>query len=162
DGWANYGTASWAMGDTARAVAGWQRALRLEPLAPDVRDRVELAHGLPLTSAGFVPPVPVSFVAAAALVLWIGSWGVAAFVARRAGRLSAPLTAIVIAAGVLLLATFAIEEQLNGKHVGVVRSSVQLLSEPVLGSDRGANALVGEVVRVKAVRGAWAMISLDD
>jgi uncharacterized protein YgiM (DUF1202 family) len=37
-----------------------------------------------------------------------------------------------------------------------------LLEEPVLGSDRGANALVGEVVRVKAVRGAWTLISLDD
>ena len=27
DAWANYGTASWAIGDTARAVAGWQRAV---------------------------------------------------------------------------------------------------------------------------------------
>jgi hypothetical protein len=44
----------------------------------------------------------------------------------------------------------------------VVRSSIQLLDEPVLGSDRGANALLGEVVRIKAVRGAWTIVRLDD
>ena len=44
DAWANLGTASWAAADTARSVAAWQRALRLEPLASDVRDRVELVH----------------------------------------------------------------------------------------------------------------------
>jgi tetratricopeptide (TPR) repeat protein len=162
DGWANYGTASWAAGDTARAVAGWQRALRLEPLATDVRDRVELAHGLPLTSAGFVPPVPIGIVATIALLLWIGGWGTAAFLARRGRRMAPPLTAAIIAGGIAVLATFAIEEQLSGKRVSVVRTSLQLLEEPVLGSSRGANALVGEVVRVKAVRGAWTMIALDD
>ena len=162
DAWANYGTASWAVGDTARAVAGWQRALRLEPLATDVRDRVELAHGLPLTSAGFVPPVPITLVASVALLLWIGGWGMAAYLVRSGRRMSPPLTAAIIAGGIAVLATFAIEEQLAGKRVGVVRTSIQLLEEPVLGSDRGANALVGEVVRVKAVRGAWTMISLDD
>ena len=41
DAWANFGTASWAARDTARAVVGWQRALRLEPLAGDVRARLE-------------------------------------------------------------------------------------------------------------------------
>jgi tetratricopeptide (TPR) repeat protein len=162
DAWANYGTASWAIGDTARAVAGWQRALRLEPLATDVRDRVELAHGLPLTSAGFVPPVPINVVGTFALVLWIGGWGVAAFITRRGRRVSPPLTAAIIAGGIAVLGTFAIEEQLSGKRAGVVRTSIQLLEEPVLGSDRGANALVGEVVRVKAVRGAWTLITLDD
>ena len=162
DAWANFGTASWAANDTARAVAGWQRALRLEPLASDVRDRIDLAHGLPLTSAGFVPPVPVNVVAALALLLWLGGWGMAAYLGRTGRRLSPPLTAAIIAGGIAVIATFGIEEQLSGKRVAVVRSSIQLLGEPVLGSDRGANALVGEVVRVKAVRGAWTMISLDD
>ena len=162
DAWANYGTASWAIGDTARAVTGWQRALRLEPLATDVRDRVELAHGLPLSSAGFVPPVPLSLLAGVALVLWIGGWGTAAYLARGGRRLAPPLTAAIIAGGIALIGTFGLEEQLSGKRVAVVRSGVQLLGEPVLGSDRGATALVGEVVRVKAERGAWTMILLDD
>ena len=162
DAWANYGTASWAAGDTARAVAGWQRALRLEPLAPDVRDRIDLAHGLPLTSAGFVPPMPLGAVAAVSLLFWLGGWGVAAYVARRGRRMSAPLTAAIIVGGIMLLGTFGLEEQMSGKRVGVIRSTVQLLVEPVLGSDRGPNALVGEVVRVKGVRGAWTLIALDD
>jgi tetratricopeptide (TPR) repeat protein len=162
DAWANYGTASWAAGDTARAVAGWQRALRLEPLAGDVRDRIDLAHGLPMTSAGFVPPIPLSGFAAMALLLWIGGWGVAAMRARNGRPNSAPVMAAIIVGGIALIATFALEEQLSGKQVGVVRSSIQLLDEPVLGSDRGANALIGEVVRVKAVRGAWTIVKLDD
>src|SRR5206468_2481660 len=53
DAWANFGTASWAAGDTSNAVAGWQRALRLEPLADDVRDRAQLIHGLRIGSAGW-------------------------------------------------------------------------------------------------------------
>jgi hypothetical protein len=162
DGWANLGTASWAVGDTARAVAGWQHALRLEPLATDVRDRVDLAHGLPISSAGFVPPVPLSLVGGIALALWLGGWSIAAVLARRTKRMTSPLTAAIIAGAIALVATFGLEEQLSGRHVGVVRSTVQLLEEPVLGAGRGANALVGEVVRVKAVRGAWALILLDD
>jgi tetratricopeptide (TPR) repeat protein len=162
DAWANFGTASWAAGDTARAVAGWQRALRLEPLATDVRDRVELAHGLPVTSAGFVPPVPLTALAAVALLLWIGGWGIAAYLVRDGRRLTAPLTAAVIAGALVVLATFGLEEQLSGKGAGVVRSGLQLLAEPMLGADRGPNALMGEVVRVKAVRGAWTLIVLDD
>jgi tetratricopeptide (TPR) repeat protein len=162
DAWANYGTASWATGDTARAVAGWQRALRLEPLATDVRERVELAHGLPFASAGFVPPVPLSAVGLLAILLWVGGWGVAAVFAYRDRRQSAPLTAAIIAGGIALIAAFALEAQLSGKKVGVIRSTIQLLGEPVLGSDRGATALVGEVVRVKAQRGAWTLIALDD
>src|SRR5262249_20369383 len=61
DGWANLGTASWALADTARSVAAWQRALRAEPLANDVRERVELAHSLPVTASGYVPPLPASW-----------------------------------------------------------------------------------------------------
>jgi tetratricopeptide (TPR) repeat protein len=162
DAWANFGTASWAAGDTARAVVGWQRALRLEPLAADLRDRIDLIHGLPVSSAGYVPPVPLTVVAAGALVLWIGGWGVAALLARQGRRLSPPLTAAIIAGGIALIGTFGLEEQLSGKRVAVVRSSVQLLEQPVLGADRGANALIGEVVRVKAVRGAWTLVALDD
>src|SRR5262249_20137844 len=62
DAWANLGTAAWAMSDTARSVAAWQRALRMEPLASDVRERVELAHSLPWDSAGYVPPIPATWV----------------------------------------------------------------------------------------------------
>jgi hypothetical protein len=76
--------------------------------------------------------------------------------------MSPPITALVIAGGLGILATLGLEEQISGKRVGVVRQSIQLLAEPVLGADRGANALIGEVVRIKGIRGAWAIVSLDD
>ena len=41
DAWANLGTVAWQMHDTAAAAVGWQRALRLEPLADDMRQRLE-------------------------------------------------------------------------------------------------------------------------
>ncbi|HET9426314.1 MAG TPA: BatD family protein [Gemmatimonadaceae bacterium] len=162
DAWANFGTASWAAGDTARAVAGWQRALRLEPLATDVRDRVELTHGLPVTSAGYVPPIPLSVVGGLGLLLWVAGWGIAAWRVRRGARVLPGLTAAIIAGGIALVATFGLEEQLTGKRVGVVRMTAQLRVEPVLGAARGANALVGEVVRIRGVRGAWSLVMLDD
>ena len=43
DAWANLGTAGFQANDTATAAIGWQRALRLEPLADDVRDALEQA-----------------------------------------------------------------------------------------------------------------------
>ena len=84
DAWANLGTAAWAVADTARSVAAWQHALRLEPLAPDVRDRVELVHSLPWTSSGFVAADAgrVDLPSSAAL-LWFATWSWAALRARR-------------------------------------------------------------------------------
>ena len=58
DAWANLGTAAFAAATPALAVAGWQRALRLEPLAVDVRERLDLVAPAPASSPGAVPPVP--------------------------------------------------------------------------------------------------------
>lgn len=162
DAWANYGTAAWAAGDTAAAVAGWQRALRLEPLAADVRERVELAHGVPIGSAGYVPPIPLSAVASLGILLWLGGWGLAAVRAGKRLRFTGPITAMIIAGAISLVATFGLEEQLSGKRISVVRKTVQLHSEPMLGSARGPNTLVGEIVRIQSVRGAWTLVGLDD
>jgi tetratricopeptide (TPR) repeat protein len=162
DAWANYGTAAWAAGDTAHAVAGWQRALRLEPLAGDVRDRIDLAHGVPIGSSGYVPPVPLSGVASLAMLLWIGGFGFAAWRARSSRPLGAPAVAMAIAGGIALLGTLGLEDQLNGKHVAIVAMSIQLHEEPILESQRAANALIGETVRVRSVQGAWTRVQLDD
>src|SRR5690348_5781274 len=40
DAWANFGTAAYSAGDTAGAALGWQRALRIEPLARSEERRV--------------------------------------------------------------------------------------------------------------------------
>jgi tetratricopeptide (TPR) repeat protein len=162
DAWANYGTAAWAAGDTAHAVAGWQRALRLEPLAGDVRDRIDLAHGVPIGSAGYVPPVPLSGVAAVAILMWLGGFGFAAWQASRLRPLGAPAIAMAIAGGIALLGTLGLEDQLHGKRVAIVAMSIQLHEEPILESQRAANALIGETVHVRSVQGAWTRIQLDD
>jgi hypothetical protein len=162
DAWANYGTAAWAAGDTAHAVAGWQRALRLEPLASDVRERVQLAHGVPVGSAGFVPPTPLSLVAVLGVALWLVGWAYATRRAVRGQTLSGPASSLLIAGAITLIATFGLESQLAGKRVAVVRATTQLHDEPMLGSGRGASTLIGEVVRIKGIRGAWTLIGLDD
>src|SRR6185295_6853889 len=74
DAWANYGTASWLVGDTAHAIAGWQRALRLEPWTSDMRSRVALAHQLSIRSAGYVPPVAPAAWFALGAVGWLVCW----------------------------------------------------------------------------------------
>lgn len=162
DAWANFGTAAWSAGDTAHAVAGWQRALRLEPMASDVRDRVQLAHGVPVGSAGFVPPTPLSVVGGLGILLWLVGWTIAARRATRGLTVSGPTSALIIAGAMTLIATFGLESQLAGRRVAVVRETTQLRGEPMLGSERRASALIGEVVRIKGVRGAWTLIGLDD
>jgi hypothetical protein len=123
---------------------------------------VQLAHGLPVGSAGYVPPTPPSGAAAVGLVLWLLGWSIAARRASRGRPFSPPSTSMVIAGSVALIATFGIEAQLAGRRIAVVRETMQLHDDPMLGSERGASAIVGEVVRVKGVRGAWTLVGLDD
>jgi hypothetical protein len=162
DAWANLGTASWAVADTARSVAAWQRALRIEPLASDVRDRTELAHALPLGAAGYVPPVPAEWAFGLAALLWCAAWGSAAYRAtqRRAG--GGDVAAITVVAGLLSLGGFALSERLAGRHLAVVRHTESLSHDPELGGERGATAIIGEVVRVTGRQGAWSRVVLDD
>jgi hypothetical protein len=163
DGWANLGTASWAVADTARSVAAWQRALRMEPTATDVRDRVELAHSLPITAAGYVPPLPASWVFNLAAFLWIAAWGVAAYRAH-AGRTGEgrEIAFMAVTAGVIAIGGFVLSEQLSGRHLAVVRRTAALRAQPDLGGDTGATAIIGEVVKVRGREGAWTRVVLDD
>ncbi len=163
DAWANLGTAAWAGADSARSVAAWQRALRLEPLATDMRARAELVHALPMGAAGFVLPLPVAWLFDAAALLWSIAWGAAAVRAyRRTGsdRWSV-VTLCLIAAG-LAIGGFGLADRTSGRQLAVVRHTVSLSSDPALGGDLGPTTIVGEVVRVTGREGAWTRIVLDD
>ena len=163
DAWANLGTAAWAAADTARSVAAWQRALRLEPLADDMRDRVELVHSLPWNASGWVPPVPASWVFDAAALLWCFTWGAAAFrLVRRRRTQSGPLTLAATAAILLIVGGFALSERFAGHDLAVLRRTTSLSTDPQIGGDRGATAIVGEVVRATGRQGAWTRVRLDD
>ncbi len=163
DAWANLGTAAWAVADTARSVAAWQHALRLEPLAPDVRDRVELVHSLPWTSSGFVAPVPVEWIFLVAALLWLATWSWAALRARRGTVVRRTRLAwLAVTAGIAVLAGFELRERDAGRHLDVLRRTASLTSDPEIGGERGPTAIVGEVVREIGRQGAWSRVRLDD
>lgn len=163
DAWADLGTASWAVADTARSVAAWQRALRFEPLADDVRERAELVHALPWTSAGYVPPLPASWLFNLAAILWCVAWGGTAYRVSRGGVFwRRELSTVFVAAGLLLLCGFALADRLSGRRLAVMRQTASLNTDPQLGGERGATAIVGEVVRVTGRQGAWSRVKLDD
>src|SRR6185503_17168627 len=147
DAWADLGTAAWAVADTARAVAGWQRALRVEPLASDVRERVELVHALPWSSAGFIPAMPTSWLFNLAAFLWCLAWATAAYRANRHRPLrSRDVATVAVAAGLIALCGFGLSDRLSGRNLAVMRETSSLSSDPQLGGERGATAIVGEVV----------------
>ncbi len=163
DAWANLGTASWAVADTARGVAAWQRALRIEPLASDLRDRVELVHALPVGAAGYVPPVPTSWVFDLSALLWCVAWGSAMYrsVRQRPWR-DRQLVVLSVIAVLIAIGGFALADRLSGRHLAVVRQTASLHHDPELGSERGPTAIIGEVVRVSGRQGAWSRVVLDD
>jgi len=163
DAWADLGTASWAVADTARSVAAWQRALRLEPFAQDLRDRVELAHSLTWRSAGFVPAFPVSWLFDLAALIWVGAWGIAAYRAANRAPFGGRSMNVAISGAVLVaVVAFGLADRLSGRRLGVLRDTASLRSDPELGGERGATAIIGEVVRVTGRRGAWSRVVLDD
>jgi hypothetical protein len=163
DAWANLGTAAWAAADTARSVVSWQRALRMEPLATDMRERVEMVHALPANSAGYVVPVPPGWVFNAAAILWCLAWGTAAVrLLRRRPLATRHLATVAVFGGVLAIAGFALADRTSGAHLAVLRRTASLSTDPTLGGDLGPTAIVGEVVRVTGRQGAWTRVRLDD
>ena len=164
DAWADLGTAAWAVADTGRSVAAWQRALRIEPLAADVRDRV---------GARARAAVVVRRLCAALSAAWLFNCRRAALVRRmdRRGacarnaddaRSTRGIASVAVCAGVIAIVGFALGDRLSGRRVAVIRRTASLNVDPQLGSERGATAIIGEVVRSPAGRAPGAASSLDD
>ena len=82
DAWYNFATASWQLQDTAAAVIGWQRAMRLDPMKIDVRSRLRFTPGTPRLWEG-VPPVSLTVLAAIGASLWFIGFILFAFARRR-------------------------------------------------------------------------------
>jgi hypothetical protein len=162
DGWANLGTAAWAAGDTATAVVGWQRALRLEPIARDVRARLELVGSTSMASFAWVPPASTAGVAIAVAAIWVGAWLLALL--RAAGRrgvsrrLVASLAslAMLLGAGAILL-----DERLAARKLVVVGETTPLRSLPALGADPVVTLHPGQIARSVHQQGEWTLVALD-
>jgi len=166
DAWANLGTAAYSAADTARALVGWQRALRLEPLAADVRDRLDLIAPTAPGSPGFVPAVPPLPLAALATFLWIVAWGSLAWQARKRGAAAPPLRlampAIAACAALCFAgATLLLDRRINATDLAVIARDAPLHVLPALASDRGATLRTGDFARVLELEGAWARVSAD-
>jgi hypothetical protein len=159
--WANLGTAAWQAGDTATAVLGWQRALRLDPLDPDLRSRLSQVRAPQRRGAARVWPVPPLPVALLAVVLWCGAWG---WMAKRAWRDRPSGIAprlVMVPALALAAGAFWLDTELRGRDIAVVAVAGPLLALPALGADPGPVPLVGEIVRVRERRGVWVRVELD-
>jgi tetratricopeptide (TPR) repeat protein len=166
DAWANLGTAAFAAGDTARAMVGWQRALRLEPLAADVRDRIDLLSPGGPTSPGFVPAMPVAPLAWFAALLWLAGWLSLAWQGRKRGASAVPLRTgvpivLTLAALFAASAVVALDYRINASNVAVIAHDVPLRLLPALAADRGATLRTGDVAWVVEEQGAWALVSAD-
>lgn len=158
--WANLGSAAWQAADTAAAVLGWQRALRLDPLDGELRPllaRVRAPQGRGAARVWPLPPLPL---AAGAFALWCAGWAWSARRRwrRRTARRAAAL--LVPAAALASLALFA-EWQARARDLVVIASAVPLRALPALGAEASAVPLVGEVVRVRERRGVWLRVELD-
>lgn len=159
DAWMNYGTASWQAADTARAVVGWQRALRLEPLATDAREAL-VRVDLPVDeSLGDVPPLPVETLALIAASLWWLAWIVVAVRARRSGATAIALGGISLSVALAAVA-FTAQSVVAGRGLAVLDATGALRTLPALAAEYGAVARVGEVARIEERRGDWTRIAL--
>jgi tetratricopeptide (TPR) repeat protein len=159
--WANFGTASWAAGDSANAIVGWQRALRLDPTSDELRE--QLTKSRAPQDAGFarIPALPARLPSLVALLLWIGGWG---FVASQCWRRrpAIPFAVVtLIVAGAVALAARSFELTLEARDLAVVIDPVALRSLPALGAESASIPIAGEVARIDERRGVWTRITLD-
>jgi tetratricopeptide (TPR) repeat protein len=162
DAWANFGTAAWARGDTAHAALGWQRALRLDPLDAESRQRFAAVQPSVIGAPAYVPPVPVNLATTATLVLWLGAWLALAIPASRR-----PPTVRALAGGALALAVVALvvslelERRSGVRGLAAIRQAQSLADAPTVSATPLAAVSAGEVGALGAREGAWVRITLD-
>lgn len=163
DAWANLGTAAFAAADTGRAVLGWQRALRLEPLATDVRERLDVLGASAGSGHGAVPAIPPIPLAVLAGLLWTGGWlAIAWRSARRTPAGVSPLAAGAVAAALALgAATAVLDAQLAARDLGVAAREMPLRLIPALAAERTTTVRAGDVVRITERDGQWAHVVAD-
>jgi hypothetical protein len=162
DAWANFGTAAWAANDSARAALGWQRALRLDPLDAESRERLLGVAPLAIDAVGYVPPLPVDALAGAALALWTLAWlALALPPTRRPAAVRGIGGGAIVVALVALLAALELDQRLEPRGLALLRGSVTLLEDPSPAGAPGGAGVVGEVGRLGAREGEWVRITLD-
>ncbi|HJU73463.1 MAG TPA: hypothetical protein VJ717_06940 [Gemmatimonadaceae bacterium] len=159
DAWANAGASAWQAHDTAAAAVAWQRALRLDPLDSETRDRLDLIPSFRRGLFGEVPPIPLAFVAWLGLGAWLIAWGFQP-VRRRWARYTSR-TALVFSSA-MLVSGIRLSEVAHGRQTAVVQQSERLRSSPSLGADLAEEVMLGETVRTPTARDTWTLVRLAD
>lgn len=159
--WANLGTSAFLAHDTASAVLGWQRALRLEPMNGELRALLDRIRAPQESGYAVVPPVPGAVAVVAALLIWLTGWGLTARQCWRKRPAWRVAVVTMIVGGAALAAAWDVERRLAGVNLVVVAEPAPLRALPTLGAESGATPMVGEVAEVVERRGVWAHIHLD-
>ena len=159
--WANFGTAGWAAHDTASAVVGWQRALRLDPTSDDLRNHLMRVGAPQDVGRARVVALPSRFLSALALLLWSVGWIATARQSwrRRPAAILALLT--IIFGGATVMAARAFENRLEGRGLAVIADPTALRTLPALGAEGGSVPLIGEIATVDQRTGVWAHVTLE-
>jgi BatD DUF11 like domain len=166
DAWANAGSASWMVADTAQAAVRWQRSVRLEPGSgsDDVRRALDF---LPVgDDGGFgiagVPRLPVDLAAWTALLLWIGGSGLVFTRLWRRARWATPAAAAALAvAAVAGLVARDLDDRARARDLAVSLATAPLRTLPALGAERSGTIVVGDVARTLGRQAAWTRVALD-
>ncbi len=162
EAWANYGEASWAARDTASAAVGWQRALRLDPDARDVRDRLTLFG---VTNDGWiawVPPLNADHAAWMLGATWLIGWALLWLAVTRPGSAFQTVgLGLLLASG--LSAALAVEaaRRSDARSLAVVRGGESLKALAALGAEASAPVAGGEVARIVERGEVWTRVELD-
>jgi hypothetical protein len=162
DAWADAGTSAWAMGDTADAVVGWQRAGRLEPQASDVRDRLAMVRAAQDGPIARLPMAPASWLADIALACWLLACGVGVFTVARGHPALSPESA-GLAVGAALAAWLAVRanEGSAARHLYVVDAGAALFAAPALDAEHLQRLDAGDVALAVHSEGVWTRVHLD-
>lgn len=161
DAWANLGTAAYVAADTGVAAMGWQRALRLDPRAGDVRVRLEAMPGMqaPMLSPATVWPVDADTLAWVALVFWVVAWAILLVPRPMTRRVGLALLAVGPILGAVA-AGAAHRAHADRLHVAARGDRLRVL--PALGADPVAAISAGELVVALEQRDGWRRVRLDD
>ncbi len=163
DAWANFAAASWMTADTAAAVAGWQRALRLEPASADVREGLARVPAASYSPHGVVPPVPPGPLQLAALAAWVLAAATAAWSLAQQGRIAwAAVGGMLAIATALGAGSVWLEHRLNPAQLAVISRGGSTRALPALGGEPGPTLAVGEVLRVVRREGVWVRIDTGE
>ncbi len=159
DAWANAGASAWQAHDTAAAAVAWHRALRLDPLDQETRERLDFVPSFRRGFFGDVPPVPLAFAVWLGAFAWLLVW-ILQPLRRRWSRVGA--TGAFVVAAVAMVVGIRLNEIGRGRQTAVVTTADRLRSGPSLGAELAEEVMLGETVQTPTARTTWTFVRLRD